>query len=89
MMNTPRQELVIEAADKLNYWRSRNRPTRTGQKKLSPAHDALEAVIDECRAFGKGTIGAAMRHYYLRCSDRALTRLINEVSIVAQAKRGG
>lgn len=48
------------------------------------AHMALEATVDGFRALSRTTPGAAMRRYYLECSDQALTRLINAVEREAQ-----
>ncbi len=62
--NTPRQELIEHAATKLCVGMTRD------------PHMALEMVVDGARP---GTIGGAMRAYYLSTSDLAIERLIAAV----------
>lgn len=59
----PRAELIADAAHKM-------RLHGIG------AHEALEMAQSEGAAFPDGTLGHAMRQYYLRVSEIGLGRLI-------------
>jgi len=74
-MGTPRQELIKMAATRLKVWRraGRTRTNNQGQELLMTAHDALESIVDDVQP---GTLGAAMRQYYISTTERALERLI-------------
>ena len=43
------------------------------------AHQALESVIDDCRAANPGTTGAAILQYYRQCSEAVMEALIRAV----------
>ena len=63
MKFNPRNELIADAALKM-------RVLGIG------AHEALEIVQSEGRAYPEGTLGYAMRRYYLGVSEVGLERLI-------------
>lgn len=59
----PRTELIADAAARMRV-------------SDMTAHDALEAAQAEGCACAAGTLGHAMRQYYLNVSEHGLTRLI-------------
>lgn len=82
---TPRGELVKSAKIRLGILIQEHREDmlrygRLGQSLTKPtAHDAIESVVDDCKRYGAGTLGAEILDYYRTASERAIERLINEV----------
>ena len=80
-MATPRQELIKMSTARLRWWGHTKswRLDRYGSRVALTAHDAVEAIIDECRGKPFGTMGSAMLSYYRRATDVAIDRLVSVV----------
>lgn len=73
---TPRQELILKAAERLRAWRDQGRTDGT-------PHGAAESIIDDCKRLPIRAHEWKMVYYYRKVSEQGLTQLLIDIATAA------